>query len=98
MKMLYWPAGFLLDFKDFKNIVNRAVVELFDHKLVLSKLYRQAPGSKWTGKPGGMGRRTHCRKPAAVYEAAYQKELPGGIALMEMNLYETQHSYATWRE
>ena len=36
----FLPApGFLLDFKDLKTIVQKAVVDLFDHKLVLSHNY-----------------------------------------------------------
>ncbi|MFN8250880.1 MAG: 6-carboxytetrahydropterin synthase [Ferruginibacter sp.] len=93
------PPGFLLDFKDLKNIVNRAVVELFDHKLVLSKNYiakhpevnEQENLVAWDAEPTA-------ENLLLFMKRLIKKELPGGIALMEMNLYETQHSYATWRE
>lgn len=92
------PPGFLLDFKDLKKIVNNAVVELFDHKLVLSKNYiakhpevnEQENLVTWDAEPTA-------ENLLLFMKRLIKKELPENIQLLEMKLYETQNSYAAWR-
>ncbi len=92
------PApGFLLDFKDLKKIVYQAVVELFDHKLVLSQEYvAKNPYVKeqenlviWEAEPTAENLLLYMQR-------LIRKELPVTIQLTEMKLYETKNSYATW--
>lgn len=92
------PPGFLLDFKDLKKIVSTAVVELFDHKLVLSQNYiakhpevnEQENLVIWQAEPTAENLLLYMKR-------LIKKELPPPVELLEMKLYETQNSYATWR-
>lgn len=93
------PPGFLLDFKDLKKIVNKAVVDLFDHKLVLSKNYiakhkevnEQENLVVWDAEPTA-------ENLLLFMKRLIQQDLPADMKLVEMKLYETKNSYATWRE
>lgn len=91
------PPGFMMDFKELKQIINRAVIEKFDHKLVLSRAYL----SKF---PAGVFRETLetlevepsvenllLRSKDAICEI-----LPSTLSLQGLKLYETKDSYAEW--
>jgi 6-pyruvoyltetrahydropterin/6-carboxytetrahydropterin synthase len=90
--------GFLLDFKELKQIVNKAVVEQLDHKLVLSQQYiaqhaevtEQENLVVWEAEPTA-------ENLLLYMQQCISKQLPAPVQLLEMKLYETQNSYATWR-
>jgi len=96
----FLPApGFVMDFKDLKKIVNFAVVDRFDHCIILSEAYlethpylRQLPNLEiWPAEP------------TAENILLYVKDkllqaLPAEVKLYELKLYETADSYAEWRE
>jgi 6-pyruvoyltetrahydropterin/6-carboxytetrahydropterin synthase len=91
--------GFLLDFKVLKQIVNKSVVELLDHKLVLSKNYI----TKHTDIKVQENLVTWDAEPTAenlllFMKRTLQQQLPADIELLEMKLYETQNSYAAWKK
>nr|WP_294902727.1 6-carboxytetrahydropterin synthase [uncultured Lacibacter sp.] len=99
-ELAYLPApGFLLDFKDLKSIVQKAVVDLLDHKLVLSHNYiSQHPEVMdqenlvaWDAEPTA-------ENLLLFIKRAIQDELPDDMKLTELRLYETKNSYATWKE
>ncbi len=97
---VFLPApGFLLDFKDLKSIVQKAVVELFDHKLVLSHNYiarhpevnDQENLVAWEAEPTA-------ENLLLFMKRVIRNELPAELKLVELRLYETKNSYATWKE
>lgn len=93
------PPGFLIDFKDIKNIVKKEIVEYFDHKLVLSKNYLAAHPEiaahenliVWEHEPSAENILLYTRKQLRAI-------LPEGIIIRSMRLYETKTSYAEWIE
>ncbi len=92
------PApGFLIDFKDIKRIVKAAIVEKFDHKLILSSSFvKENPSFVsqdnlliWEAEPTA--------ENILLYVVqVMQKELPDSIRLAHLKLYETKDSYAEW--
>jgi 6-pyruvoyltetrahydropterin/6-carboxytetrahydropterin synthase len=96
----YLPSpGFVIDFKKLKEIVNVAVVRNLDHKLVLSRAYlaEMPPVSTqenifiWDAEPTAENLIIYARK-------AIRDNLPDGINLVSLKLYETRDSYAEWMD
>jgi 6-pyruvoyltetrahydropterin/6-carboxytetrahydropterin synthase len=91
------PPGFVIDFKQLKQLVQKGVVERFDHRILLSKAYLQEhPGlmqlpnlEVWEAEP------TAENILLQVKENLHQL-LPGEIKLYQLKLYETNDSYAEW--
>lgn len=92
------PApGFLIDFKDIKRIVKAAIVEKFDHKLILSAAFvKENPSLAsqdnlmiWEAEPTA-------ENILLYIVQVMQKELPDSIRLAQLKLYETKDSYAEW--
>ncbi len=94
------PApGFLVDFKEIKRIVKKEVVEYFDHRLFLSEDYiRTHPGLNnlenleiWPYEPSAENILYFIRLKLIP-------QMPEGIVISCMRLYETATSYAEWKE
>jgi 6-pyruvoyltetrahydropterin/6-carboxytetrahydropterin synthase len=94
----YIPApGFVLDFKELKQIAGSAIVQQFDHKLVLSRNYlaknqdicSQENLVVWDAEPTAENMLIYIQK-------TLREKLPPAIRLVELKLYETKDSYATW--
>lgn len=91
------PPGFVIDFKDLKRVVNRVVVERFDHCIILSEAYVAAhPELKslpnidlWAVEPTA-------ENILLYVKDALENQLPEGIVLHQLKLYETADSYAEW--
>jgi 6-pyruvoyltetrahydropterin/6-carboxytetrahydropterin synthase len=90
-------SGILIDFKEIKKLVRTAIIEFFDHKMILSRDFlAQHPSFAsqenlvtWEAEPTAENmlifiKRTLCNK------------LPNGINLVHLKLYETKDSYAEW--
>jgi 6-pyruvoyltetrahydropterin/6-carboxytetrahydropterin synthase len=94
----YLPApGFILDFKELKKIVKEAVIENFDHKLVLSvDFLAQKPALgflenlvTWQVEPTA--------ENLLIYiQRSLEKNFPPGVILASLKLYETKDSFAEW--
>ena len=75
------------------------MVDLFDHKPVLSHNYiachpevlEQGNLVSWDAEPTA-------ENLLLLIKWAIQDELPGDMKLVELRLYETKNSYATWKE
>lgn len=92
------PApGFILDFKELKQIVNKSVIDTFDHKLVLSNNYiakhshvrDQENLVLWEAEPTAENLLLYMQR-------VIRKDLPSIMKLTELKLYETKNSFATW--
>ena len=90
--------GFVIDFKQLKNIVNERVVDILDHKLVLStaylKLHESLKGQEnlviWEYEPSAENMLIYIKKNL-------QSVFPKEIKLVKLRLFETADSYAEWR-
>lgn len=89
--------GFVLDFKQLKRLVQQAVVENFDHKILLSEAYlaknpelRMLPNLEiWVAEPTAENMLLQVKEKL-------QTLLPEEIRLHQLKLYETADSYAEW--
>lgn len=90
--------GFVIDFKQLKNIVNERVVDILDHKLVLStvylKLHESLKGQEnlviWEYEPSAENMLIYIKKNL-------QSVFPKEIKLVKLRLFETADSYAEWQ-
>lgn len=94
----YLPApGFVIDFKQLKQCVQQAVVEKFDHCILLSEAYlhehpelRLLPNLEvWEAEPTA-------ENILLYVKDKLQATLPDDIRLHQLKLYETADSYAEW--
>lgn len=90
--------GFVMDFKELKKIVGNAVIDLFDHKVILSvnylaehpELQSLANLITWDFEPSAENMLINIRKNI-------EPLLPGSVRLTGLRLYETTDSYAEWQ-
>ena len=91
--------GMVMDFKDLKSIVNKHVVGILDHSLVV---YRNAEGDslnsvkKMYEKVFVFDFQPTCENLIAYIAEKVATELPENISLHSLKLYETATSYAEW--
>jgi 6-pyruvoyltetrahydropterin/6-carboxytetrahydropterin synthase len=89
--------GFVLDFKVLKSLVQTFVISKLDHQLVLSKAYLQLhPFIKaasnllvWDAEPTA-------ENLLVFVQQQLQLQLPAGVKLAALKLYETADSFAEW--
>lgn len=89
--------GFIIDFKELKQLVISSVIQVFDHKLLLSRDYlSQNPGIHsqenlviWNAEPTAENLLMY------MHDAICDK-LPNHVNLAKLKLYETKDSYAEW--
>lgn len=95
----YIPSpGFIFDFKELKQLVNKAAIQHFDHCLILSDDYvKQHPFVKslenltvWEMEPTA-------ENILLYISNTLRKELPENVVLHKLKLYETRDSYAEWQ-
>lgn len=89
--------GFIFDFKELKKIVVSSVIEKLDHKLVLSRTFieknavlrSQENLVVWYAEPTAENLLIYIRN-------SIEGNLPAGVILSALKLYETEDSYAEW--
>ena len=94
------PApGFIIDFKEIKQVVFASVIQSLDHKLVLSKDYvNKNPAMQtqehlviWKAEPTGENLLFYIKnKTSETFSNQVQRA--------RLKLYETKDSYAEWAE
>ena len=91
--------GMVIDFGDLKRIVNKEIVDKFDHTVVFSK---QAPTKDFTTVQQMFERieifdfQPTCELLVADFAERIKPQLPENIKLFSIKLYETATSYAEW--
>lgn len=94
----YLPApGLILDFKELKNLVLASVIEMVDHKLILSRsflsenpeLHSQENLVIWEAEPTA-------ENMLIFIQRVLQNKFPANIILAELKLFETKNSYVRW--
>ena len=91
--------GMVIDFTDLKNIVLSRIVSLFDHSVVISRDFdREKRGmmEKTFGNVVIVDYQPTCENLVADFAGRLMKDLPEGVALHSLRLYETAKSYAEW--
>ena len=89
--------GFIIDFKQIKNLVNTAIIEKFDHSLILSTAYLSDHPTNnihdnliiWEVEPGA-------ENILLYMQDVLNSRLPSDIKLIQIKLYETKDSFAEW--
>ena len=91
--------GMVVDFTDFKKIVNEKVVNIFDHALVLNE---HAPYTKNDLLRNEFEKviltdyQPSCENLLLAFKNSIQNALPDNIRLFSVRLDETPSSYAEW--
>lgn len=92
--------GMVMDFTQLKAIVGRNIVDKLDHSLVL----RDTPANRAIAAGAEpQWQRLHlvdyqptCEMMIGRFAETIRAELPAGIDLVELRLYETANSHACW--
>lgn len=91
--------GMVIDFGDLKRIVNKEIVAVFDHSVVMSK---DAGYSKsqdvldFVGNLQLLDYQPTCENLVVDFAERIKKHLPNSISLHSITLYETATSKAEW--
>jgi len=91
--------GMVIDFGDLKDIVKTKIIDVFDHAVILNN---QAPYQELRKVPQMFERfittdyQPTCENMVSDFAKIIMKELPKGVELFSLRLYETETSYAEW--
>jgi 6-pyruvoyltetrahydropterin/6-carboxytetrahydropterin synthase len=91
--------GMVIDFSDLKTIVKRQVVNIFDHSVVISSKIEKEKAEmfkKLFGNTVLVNYQPTCENLVADFAGRIGPNLPAGIKLHSLKLYETATSYAEW--
>jgi 6-pyruvoyltetrahydropterin/6-carboxytetrahydropterin synthase len=91
--------GMVLDFTDLKKIVRKEIIDVFDHAVVVSKRYDKEKTdlfSKMFGNTVLVDYQPTCENLVSDFAERISGQLPKGIKLHSLKLYETVTSYAEW--
>ncbi len=91
--------GMVLDFGDLKRIVKNNIVDVYDHALIVNKR-TDLTGLNFSNEMFERFFVTDyqptCENMVAKFAEIIQRELPEGIMLFSVRLYETETSFAEW--
>lgn len=91
--------GMVIDFTLLKDIVMRKIINEFDHSVVISRDFdrdKSEMASKIFGNTVVVGYQPTCENLVADFAGRLKPELPSGVKLHSLKLYETAKSYAEW--
>ncbi len=90
-------SGMVLDFKSIKEIVEKNVIQEFDHAVVLCKKSSFASALKQTNtKLILFDNQPTCENLIMEFHKRISSILPNGIKLARLQLHETATSFAEW--
>jgi 6-pyruvoyltetrahydropterin/6-carboxytetrahydropterin synthase len=91
------PPGFIIDFKELKEIVNSKVIVPLDHKLVLSRKYVSSLESNTSFNNLFQFEMEPTAENLLLFiSKELIASLPPKISLQSLKLFETGNSYAEW--
>ena len=91
--------GFVIDFKELKKLVNQAVIDEFDHRLILSEEYLKHHPSLMTLENLVIWEMEPTAENILLYiRNVLQQILPEEVILHKLRIYETADSYAEWEK
>jgi len=89
--------GMVIDFSDLKKIVNREIIDVFDHSFVVSERsgYQKSPHEMFE-RMIVVNYQPTSENLVQDFAQRIAKFLPVTIRLHNLRLYETSNSYAEW--
>jgi len=91
--------GMVIDFTDLKSIVRKEIVSVFDHAVVVSRLFDKEKMEMFTKMFGNtvlVDYQPTCENLVSDFAGRISPRLPHGIKLHSLKLYETASSFAEW--
>lgn len=91
--------GMVIDFTELKRIVLEKIVDLFDHSVVISNDFdreKMEMMKKTFGNTVVVDYQPTCENLVADFASRLKQEMPEGVQLHNLKLYETAKSYAEW--
>jgi 6-pyruvoyltetrahydropterin/6-carboxytetrahydropterin synthase len=91
--------GMVIDFVDLKNIVLTKIIDVFDHSVVVSNDYdrdKMEMMKKTFGNTVVVSYQPTCENLVEDFAQRLRNEMPRGIKLHSLRLYETAKSYTEW--
>ena len=91
--------GMVIDFSDLKSIVKEEIVNVFDHAVVVSKSFDKEKMEMFSSLFGNtvlVDYQPTCENLVSDFANKISMQLPYGIKLHSLKLYETATSFAEW--
>lgn len=91
--------GMVIDFGDLKKLVNKEIVKVFDHSVVISNNFEREKlqaMEKMFGNVLEVDYQPTCENLVTDIAGRIKSRLPANISLHSLRLYETATSYAEW--
>ena len=91
--------GMVIDFSELKAIVEKEIVNKFDHSVVIGKNHDSSKTEAFGNLFGNVivfDCQPTCENLVAHFASKIIKRLPAGVKLFSLKLYETATSYAEW--
>jgi 6-pyruvoyltetrahydropterin/6-carboxytetrahydropterin synthase len=91
--------GMVLDFTDLKAIVLHKIIDRFDHSVVLSSEFADEKKKIMSDAFGNaviVDYQPTCENLVTDFAGRLKNELPAGVRLHSLRLYETAKSFAEW--
>lgn len=91
--------GMVIDFGDLKRTVNREVVDVFDHSVIISDMVDRAKLENMKEMFSNVivvDYQPTCENMVADIARRIKPHLPAETSLHSLRLYETARSYAEW--
>lgn len=89
--------GMVMDFSDLKRIVEKGIVEPFDHAIVMRN---DSPLARDIAEEYGhvvlVDFQPTCENMISYFAEIIKRGLPEGVRLFSLKLYETATSYVEW--
>lgn len=90
-------SGMVLDFSELKNIVNKLIIDPFDHALILRKDARLVEEIMEAYQNVVVVEfQPTCENLAVYFAGLIQKNIPEILELQSIKLYETPTSFVEW--
>jgi 6-pyruvoyltetrahydropterin/6-carboxytetrahydropterin synthase len=89
----------VIDFTDLKSIVRKEIVNIFDHSVVLSNKIDMGKAELFKTMFGNtvlVDYQPTCENLVADFAVRIAPNLPSGVKLHSVKLYETATSFAEW--
>jgi 6-pyruvoyltetrahydropterin/6-carboxytetrahydropterin synthase len=91
--------GMVMDFTELKGIILEKIISLFDHSVVVSNDFdkdKMAMMKNTFGNTVVVNYQPTCENLVADFAQRLKNEMPAGVQLHSLRLYETAKSYAEW--
>jgi 6-pyruvoyltetrahydropterin/6-carboxytetrahydropterin synthase len=91
--------GMVIDFTDLKSIIKKEIVNVFDHAVVVSRQFDKGKREMFTKMFGNtvlVDYQPTCENLVSDFAEKIARNLPPGVNLHSLKLYETATSFAEW--